>query len=195
MVDAVNRSRSIPLFKLLGVVDSSPSRSNLELLGQMGVPWLGGEAEWLESAPRANFLIGVGSPGVRERIARLFGDAGLTAATVIHPSATVGSLSTIAAGSVVCAGVQISTNVSLGRHVHINPSATIGHDSIVGDFVSINPGAIVSGNVTVGTGALIGAGAVVLQGLAVGQQSVVGASACVVRSVAPSATVKGVPAR
>ena len=46
-----------------------------------------------------------------------------------------------AAECVVWAGVTISTNVTLGRHVqvHANPNATIGHGSVISDFVNSAP--------------------------------------------------------
>jgi sugar O-acyltransferase (sialic acid O-acetyltransferase NeuD family) len=195
VIAAINRNAPASVYELLGVVDTHPSQSNLDLLQAMGVAWLGSEAEWLASGVKAEYIIGIGSPKVRERISETFDAAGLVAATVIHPRAIVGSLSTIGAGAVVCSGAQISTNVTLGAHVHVNPNATIGHDSVVSDCVSINPGAVLSGDVSVERGVLIGAGAIVLQGLTVGQHAVVGAAACVVRNVDPHQTVKGIPAR
>lgn len=195
VVHAVNRSSIDPAFDVLGVLDSNPSSSNLDALRRMNVAWLGAEADWLRAGEDASYLIGIGNPEVRERVASLFHKAGLVAATAVHPKATVGSLSRFGEGTIVCAGAQISTNVLLGRHVHINPSVTVGHDSEISDFVSVNPGAVISGNVAIERGALVGAGAVVLQGLVVGEGSTVGASACVVRSVDANQTVKGIPAR
>jgi len=192
---AINRSSQEPVFEVLGVLDSNPSASNLDALNKMQIAWLGGESDWLASGDDASYLIGIGNPAVRERIAQLFDGVGLAAATVIHPHASVGSISQFGEGSIVCAGAQISTNVVLGRHVHINPNATIGHDSKIADFASVNPGAVISGNVEIRRRSLVGAGAVILQGLVVGEESVVGAGACVVRSVDASQTVKGIPAR
>lgn len=195
VVEAINRSRDQATFDVLGVIDSAPRRQDLERLQARGIPWIGTPEAWLESDSEALYLIGVGDPAARQRIHQQFQSAGRTAATVVHPSATVGSAVSLGEGSIVCGGAQVSTNVRTGAHAHINPNSTIGHDTVLGDFVSINPAATVSGSVTVGARTLIGAAAVVLQGLSIGDQCVVGALACVTRDVENLRTVKGVPAR
>ena len=196
VVDAINSTLPEPRFEVLGIIDSAPSDENLARLERRDVAWLGAldVVDGLDPAS-VRYVIGIGSPVVRERIDRDLTQRGFEAATIVHPAASVGAVSLIGAGSVVCGGVQISTNVTLGRHVHVNPNATIGHDAVLEDYVSINPAAVISGDVVVSSGSLIGAAAVVLQGLTVGSSSVVGAAACVVRDVAPGAVVKGVPAR
>ncbi|WP_285115791.1 acetyltransferase [Leifsonia sp. fls2-241-R2A-40a] len=182
-------------FEVLGVVDDAPSETALERLAARDIAYLGTVDQWLGAGPDAAYLLGVGSPAVRERLDARLTAAGLTAATVVHPRAVIGSRVRIGDGSVVCGGVQLSTNVILGRSVHLNPGAIVGHDAVLEDFVSVNPGAIVSGEVRVGRGSLLGAGSVVLQGLRVGAGSTVGAAACVTRDVPDSVVVKGVPAR
>ena len=192
---AVNAATPDAAFDVLGVIDAQPSEINLERLRDRDIPYLGTESDWFISRASADFVIAIGSPAVRQRVAAAFQAAGLRAATLVHPSVVIGSQSSIGAGTIVCAGAQISTNVHLGEHVHVNPHATIGHDTVVESFVSINPAAVVSGDVTLGTGTLVGAGAVILQGLSVGAASTVGAAACVVRDVPKGTAVKGIPAR
>ena len=145
--------------------------------------------------PAARFALGIGSPAIRRRVAERLEANGWQPVTLIHPSASEGSVASIGEGSIICGGVQLSTNTRLGRHVHLNANSTIGHDAELADYVSINPGAIVSGEVQIGPNVLVGSGAVILQGLSVARNSTIGASACVTHDVPPSTVVKGVPGR
>lgn len=191
VVEAVNAVA--PAFTVLGVVDDGPSELALQRLAQRGYKYIGSVSDWLSSGSHGSYVVAIGSPSARASVVSRVEDAA-TAATLIHPSAVLGSEVRVLDGTIVCAGVQVSTNVSLGRHVHLNPNATIGHDAELADFVSINPGAVVSGEVTVGPLSLVGAGGIVLQGLSVGEGSTVGAGACVIRDVGAHTTVVGVPA-
>lgn len=195
VVRALNKSAPSPVYDLLGVVDSGPSGTNIDRLHALNVAYLGTEKEWSVRSEKTHYLVGVGNPVVRKQIAERFDEAGHVAAIAVHPSVDIGSYTTISPGTVVCAGVQISTNIRCGRHTHINANATVGHDVVLEDYVSLNPGCIISGEVHCETEVLIGAGAVVLQGLTVGRGSVVGAAACVTRPVTAGSVAKGVPAR
>lgn len=181
---------------ILGVIDDGITEINRERLGARGVLFLGTRAEWLPTHPAdAQYILGIGHPGVRQKLVEELDAAGLKAFTAVHPSATFGARTTLDEGVVVCAGVAISNNVRLGRHVHVNPTATIGHDADLREFVSINPAAVISGEVVVESGTLIGAAATVLQNLSVGARVTVGAGAVVTKDVPPDVVVVGVPGR
>jgi sugar O-acyltransferase (sialic acid O-acetyltransferase NeuD family) len=193
VVAAHNAARPDAEFKVLGVLDDGPSEDNLARLVLRSVPYLGGIDAFVGGHEPIAYLLAIGAPVVRERLVAQFDAAGWRAASVVHPSATVGSMTAWAEGLVVCGGARVSTNVRLGRHVHINPNATIGHDSVLDSFVSINPAAIISGDVHVRSRTLIGAGAIVLQGLSIGADTTVGAGAVVTKAVPDGVVVKGVP--
>lgn len=195
VVEAINLRGEVPTWEVVGVVDDSPAAVHLERLRARGYAHLGSIDQAKDILTSSAVAIGVGSPRARARIAARLDEMETRLATLVHPSSVVGSEARIGEGAVICAGVQVSTNVILGRRVHLNPGAIIGHDAELADDVSVNPGAIVSGEVRVGERSLIGAGAVVLQGLSIGEDVVVGASACVTRDVRSGVVVKGVPAR
>jgi len=179
----------------LGFVDDGPTELNLKRVARLGAPFLGPVATLAQLDQETQYIIGIGDPRVRAAVARRITQYGLSAAQLIHPTATVGPDTRIGSGVVLFTGAAVTTNVELGDHVHINQNASIGHDSVLEDYVTINPLAAISGDCHIGAGAMVGTTAAVLQGLRVGAGATVGASACVVRDVPADSIVKGVPAR
>jgi sugar O-acyltransferase (sialic acid O-acetyltransferase NeuD family) len=139
------------------------------------------------------YVIGIGSPEVRRKLDERF--RGRPCPTLVHPTATMARAVEIGEGSVICAGVRLTNNIALGRHVHLNLNATVGHDARLGDYVTVSPLVAVSGNVTLGDRVMVGTGVTINPGVTVGASAVVGSGAAVLRDVEPGATVVGVPAR
>ena len=181
--------------KVRGFVDDDPSGANLARLTSRGVDFLGDFESLIRRHADARVCLGIGSGSVRRALDARLRQAGLESHVLVHPDCTIGSEVVLEPGAVVFAGARLTTNISVGRHVHINQNVTVGHDSTLCDYVSANPSCAVSGNVVLGEAVTVGAGAVVLQGLHVGANSTVGASACVIYDVDRDVTVKGVPAR
>lgn len=195
VVEAINANSAEPLWRVRGVIDDAPDGVNLDRLDSRGVPYLGTSIAAIEAGDPCHYVVGIGGTAVRRMIAERFEASGFRAATLVHPSVTVGHGVRIGAGSVLCAGARLTTNIELGVHVHLNLNVTVGHDTCIGDFVSVNPLASVSGDCVIEDEVLIGVAAVVLNGLTVGRGSTVGGAACVVRDVPGGVVVKGVPAR
>ena len=153
-----------------------------------------------EKFPEAKVVSGVGTPAVRQRLMEKAAAAGFSFQTIIHPRAELSQWVEIGEGTVICAGNIITTNIRIGRHVHINLDCTIGHDVILDDYATLTPGVHVSGCVHVGRAAYIGTGANIVNGtpekpLVIGEGAIIGAGACVVNSIAAGVTAVGVPAK
>lgn len=111
-------------------------------------------------APDVWHVMGIGACAPRHDIDRQCREWDRETRTLIHPSAVIGRRSVeLGPGSVVCASSTITTNIRLGRHAHVNPNASIGHDSTVGDYVTLTPQVALAGHVTIGDRIFVGTGA------------------------------------
>jgi len=83
----------------------------------------------------------------------------------------------------------------IGKGVIINNSATIDHDSYVGDYVHVCPHASLSGSVQIGNKSTIGTGARVIQNKKVGFNCFIGAGAVVTTDIPDAKKAVGIPAK
>ncbi|MCZ2819194.1 acyltransferase [Modestobacter sp. VKM Ac-2977] len=146
-------------------------------------------------ADATHYLPAVGDPALRGRLVALAESRGLLPTQAVSPLSTVPDALRDVPGLVAFPRSHISTNVSLGRHCHLNTGCQVSHDGWLGDRVTLGPGTLLAGAVTVEDDAYLGIGVVVLPGRRIGRGAVVGAGAVVVRDVAPRTTVAGNPAR
>ena len=79
-------------------------------------------------------------PQLRAKLDEQLTAWGRNAATLIHPAATVASDNRIGDGVLLAAGARVTTNVTLGRHVHLNVNAVVSHDCVIGDYTTLSPG-------------------------------------------------------
>lgn len=194
LIEDINAVGASPRFQVLGVLDDGSP--NAALLAQLGTTHLGPVAALEELHQDVAHVIGVGGCAARAAIDARCVAWGRRSATLVHPTAVVGRRSVeIGEGSVLCAFSSATTHVRLGRHVHLNPHASIGHDSTIGDHTTVTPHAAIAGDVHLGARVFVGTGAVIGPRMRVGDDVLVGAGAVVVRDVADGLTVAGVPAR
>lgn len=191
-VRAVNNVR--PTWNLLGFLDDDPSNHGA-LIG--GVRVLGG-ARAVHRYPDARLLLCPGRPDnyvSRRGLADRLGLPDERYATVVHPTATVGSTCKLGAGSVLLAHVDLTADVTVGRHVVVMPQVVLTHDVRVDDWSTIASGVRLGGACHVARGAYVGAGACLREGVTVGELAMIGMGSLVTRDVPPERLWFGVPAR
>ena len=178
--------------KLIGFIDDNPDLHGKTL---NEVPVLGG-LDWINEAGNGNdvyFVCAIGDPRIKKKVVTRALELGYVPYTLIHPSVRIGYDVTIGAGTILCPGTIITTNISIGNHVIINQICSIGHDAVIEDYVTVNPLSAISGAVHLKEGVFIGTCAAVLQGLEIGEWSVIGASASVIKSQEAYVVAVGVP--
>jgi sugar O-acyltransferase (sialic acid O-acetyltransferase NeuD family) len=143
------------------------------------------------------FVVAVGGSRNADRLElmRMLENAGLMAATLVHPTAFVAASAKVGEGSQILAHASVCADAVLGKGCIVNTGASVDHDCQLGDGVHIAPGGILCGCVRVGTCAFIGAGAVLIPRISVARDAVVAAGAVVIKDVLAGQTVGGVPAK
>jgi sugar O-acyltransferase (sialic acid O-acetyltransferase NeuD family) len=120
---------------------------------------------------------------------------GITIASLIHPTAQLGSNVRLGEGLIINANVVIAPNAKLDDFCSVNRLSMIGHDASVGTFTRIGPTVSMAGGTRVGDYCSIGMASTILDYCTVGQWSVVGAGAVVTKDVPERVVALGIPAK
>lgn len=148
--------------------------------------------------PGVQLLVCIGSgQGRRRAVERLY-ELGIRAeqyATIVDPSVRIPANSTVGPGSILLAGVVLTTSVTIGCHVVAMPQVTLTHDDVVEDYATLAAGVCLGGNVRVGNSAYLGMNSSVRQGLRIGQGATLGMAAALLEDLPAHETWAGVPAR
>jgi sugar O-acyltransferase (sialic acid O-acetyltransferase NeuD family) len=114
--------------------------------------------------------------------------------TIVHPSAILSRWVKISDGSIVTAGVIMTFQIDIGRHVIINLGSRIAHDVRIGNYATLSPGSKVMGHASLGDEVYVGTNATIIEGITVGKGAIIAAGAVVVKDVPEMTLVAGVPA-
>ncbi|MBC7632008.1 MAG: hypothetical protein H7290_11185, partial [Flavobacterium sp.] len=154
VVDAINEVEL--RWRTVGFVDDDPRDVDLDRVHRRGSTILGTLTGSAPFARGTHYVVAIGHGPTRERVAGRALEIGLTAATLVHPYASIGANVTIGAGSVICSHVDVGADSTIGSHVHLDRATQVGHDSILADYTTVHPAAVISGSCRTGTASELG---------------------------------------
>ncbi len=139
----------------------------------------------------------VADPITKEKILNNITNKNIKYPILIHPSALIGNRKfvEIGEGTIIAAGNIITTNITIGKHVILNLSCTVGHDTSIGDYSSFMPSVNISGEVIIKNNVYVGTGAKIINLLEIGENTIIGAGAVVAKNLPPNCTAVGLPAK
>jgi sugar O-acyltransferase (sialic acid O-acetyltransferase NeuD family) len=195
VAEAVRATNAVrPTWELLGFLDDDPVKHGVLMAGVQVLD----AVETVYEHPNAQVLLCPGRPDnymSRRLLAERLGLDNDRYATVVHPTATVGTTCELGAGSVLLAHVDLTADVVVGRHVVVMPQVVLTHDVRIDDWATLASGVRLGGGCHVGRGAYLGSGACLREGITVGEWAMVGMASVVTRDVPPERLWFGVPAR
>jgi len=141
-------------------------------------------------------IIAVGNPKIKEKIRNKLININdkTNFITLIDPSANLLSDTIkIGTGCIICAGVIITCDVTLGNFVHVNLNSTIGHDSNIGDFTTMAPLVGISGRTKIGKRVYFGTTASCHEEIEITDDVIIGMGTTVIKNIKEKGTYIGVP--
>jgi len=141
------------------------------------------------------FVIGVGEPAIREKIANEIISEGYQLATLIHPNVHIPDSANIGDGTVINSNAFVSCDVNIGQNAYIQQSASIGHDVTIGDNSVISTFVNFSGACQVGCNTFVGMSTCIKEKVKIGSHSIVSLGSVVIRDIPDGVIAVGNPAR
>lgn len=184
-------ARDTGRFEVVGFLDDREPDS---LSIPEGLPLLGGISTYEPREGQA-FLMAVGEPEARARIAKRLMGSGARFETVIHPNSYVASSATIGQGSIVAPFASVGASAVLSELTQVHFYASVAHDVRVGRYSALSPYAAVNGGGRLGECVFMGTRATVNPLKAVGDHSKVAAGAVVYQDVPEWSLAAGNPAK
>ncbi len=198
LIDDINQRSNVPVFKLVGFISNNENDIGTKIEELEVVSSNNNFMSYSAQFPILAVTIAIADPKAKEKIENeIFNICNnLVYPNLIHPNVNVPKSNTndLGVGTIICAGVNFTTNIKFGRFVLANRSCNIGHDVDIGDYCTINPSAIISGNVTLGKSVLVGAGSSILEKVSIGENSTIGLGAIIVKDVVDNLTMICKPA-
>ena len=149
----------------------------------------------MDPAPEAFYILAVGAPEGRAKLAAKLSAKGVRWAKIIHPLAYVASSAKLEEGIVIAPFAFVGPEALIEAHAVLNIHATVGHESRLGPASVLAPYGCLHGRTTVKNGVFVGSHAVVTAGVTLHSGCTLAAGAVAYNDIPSGVTALGNPAR
>lgn len=168
---------------------------NVDSFLVMGIKVVGKLCDADKYISNSDIFVAIGNCSVRREITKKLLADGANIATLIHPSAIIGSCVEIGVGVVIMPGVVINNSTKIEDGVIVNTMSSIDHDCIVGEYSHVSVGARIAGTVKLGKEVFLGVNSAIINNISVIDGVTIGAGAVVVKNIEKQGVYVGVPCR
>lgn len=193
MVEIINYARPFT-YELLGFIVDEEYYKEGETVN--GYPVLGTRDWLLEHKEDVVCTCTIGeNPEVRQKIQEDLEKEGIIFEPLINPYVPMHWSINVGDGAIICGGVGMTVNITVGKGVVLNGNCLIGHDVTIGDYSCIMSGANITGYSQIGKRVRMGGYAYITPNKKVGDDAVVAAGSIVFTNVKAGTHVLGNPAK
>lgn len=139
-------------------------------------------------------IVCIGEPLKRREVAERLTKAGISLATLVHPSVEIPESARLGSGCIVYRDSYIGPNTSIGENTLIIRDF-IAHNCRIGANCVFNANVTLACHVNVGDQSFLSIGSMVKEGVSIGERVIVGVGAAVFLDVEDDLYVVGNPAR
>lgn len=165
------------------------------LSGFTGYPPVVGPIHGYVPQPDDVFICAIGSVSGKKACVEHLLAQGAEFINLIHHRSSVGRNTKVGIGCILCGGVAISCDCTIGDYVTLQSECILGHDACVGDYSHFHSRVFMGGKSCVAEGVHVGYGAFLHPKKKVGTYATLAAGAYVFRNVQDGRTVVGNPAK
>lgn len=141
------------------------------------------------------FICALGSIEYKKKYVSIILAKGGYFISIVHPTATINSNTSIGLGCIICPFVIISNECTIQEFVTIQSFTAIGHDCFIGKWCHLNAQSFMGGFAKLEEEVTLNTKSTILPKVKVSKGVIVGAGSVVIKNVKPGITVIGNPAK
>ncbi len=177
-------------WRVKGFLDDNPNALN-PYNYPLGI--IGSISEWRPSAGEL-YIMGLGAPKEKKRIAEFLMSRGAEFTTLIHPLAYIGRNVKMGKACIICPFCVLNCDLELGDFVTVNTNSALGHDARIGSWCTLSSHSDITGRVSLGEGVFFSSSVTTVPSAKIGDWCNVGINSSVIGRIKPNTKVFGNPA-